>query len=414
MIKNVYDYIDGELLQSREEGRDVSGLDELVRAIHTEENTEQKNELAKQFYSIIESRPIVSGFKYHEPSDYEGILAARPKNRPALEKAPADFDKIYGAWLGRCAGCLLGKPVEGVRRAEIYKRAADAGNYPIKRYLTDGVDCMPNDDDTNYTMTALYILEHSGFDFTTQNVADAWLTLIPAYATFTAERAAYRNILCGVPVSKTALTYNPYREWIGAQIRADGFGYVCPGDAERAASLAYKDAALSHIKNGIYGEMFVAAMLAAAAVTADLDTIIRAGLGEIPENCRLAEGVLDILERCRNTENYVEIIDFIHSRYNEASGHDWCHTISNALIVVCALYYGKFDLSATIGIAVEAAFDTDCNGATSGSIVGMVRGASALPDGYVKPLNDTMRTQMAGFDGSSITDLARRTAALVK
>ena len=56
---------------------------------------------------------------------------------------------------------------------------------------------------------------------------------------------------------------NPYREWIGAQIRADICGYV-PRPPGAAAKLAFRDASLSHTANGIYGAMWSAALVAAA------------------------------------------------------------------------------------------------------------------------------------------------------
>ncbi|MBP3918889.1 MAG: ADP-ribosylglycohydrolase family protein [Clostridia bacterium] len=411
---NYYVYnLPTELLQAQDEGKDITGMQALVDGILAEPDPENRELLAYGFWKAMASRPTRPDYPYTEPSVLSEIRALRPKNRPVFAKPQsADPDKILGAWLGRSAGCLLGKPVEGWMRKDILQRAKDSGNYPIIRYLEDQIDCMPNDDDTNYTMIGLALLEQYGFSFTTADVAQMWLSHLPAYATFTAEITAYRNVLCGVSIDKTATTCNPYREWIGAQIRADIFGYVCPGDPQEAAELAYRDAALSHVKNGIYGEMFAAAMLAAAAVTSDFDQILSAGLGEIPENCRLRKEIDRTVQLCRENEDYTKVIDEIHRSYPEERNHNRVHTIPNAMIVVMALYYGRMDYTRSVGIAVEGAMDTDCNGATVGSIVGMAIGAKNLPDAYIKPLNDTMHTQLAGFDGASIKALAARTCTV--
>jgi ADP-ribosylglycohydrolase len=57
-------------------------------------------------------------------------------------------------------------------------------------------------------------------------------------------------------------------------------------------------------------------------------------------------------------------------------------------------------------------YDTDCNGATVGSVVGLVLGASLLPKKWISPLNDTLRTCVAEFGQVSISDMAERSYQL--
>jgi len=206
---------------------------------------------------------------------------------------------------------------------------------------------------------------------------------------------------------------NAYREWIGAQIRADAFGYAAPGNPELAAEFAWRDACISHVKNGIYGEMFVAAMLAAACVTDDLETIVRAGLGEIPAKSRLMEGIEKVLTWKADGISYDDAVDKIHEMWNEAHAQHWCGTISNAMIVVVGLLWGGLDYELSIARAVMPCFDTDCNGATAGSIVGMVLGASKLPAKWTDVVNDTLETGVAGYNSVKISEMARKTMGVI-
>ncbi len=124
---------------------------------------------------------------------------------------------------------------------------------------------MPPDDDLDHALLALMLIRRHGREFTTGDLARLWLDELPAGRTFTAERAAYRNLLSGVEPPDTARRRNPFREWIGAQIRADVHGWTRPGDPAGAAGQAHRDAVLTHTGNGVYGAMFAAAVIAEAA-----------------------------------------------------------------------------------------------------------------------------------------------------
>jgi ADP-ribosylglycohydrolase len=277
----------------------------------------------------------------------------------------------------------------------------------------NNVKHMVEDDDMNYTIIGLDIVRKYGYDFTPDDVSESWLMNLPVLHTCTAERIAYKNLLNLVPPPRSATYRNVYREWIGAQIRADFFGYINPGNPEKAAEMAWRDASISHVKNGIYGEMWVAAMLAAAAVTDDIEMVIMAGLAEIPGNSRLADGVLRVLSWKKGSVGWDTAIDRIHQEFNEENPHHWCHTIPNAMIVAAGLLYGEADFEKSIGIAVTAAFDTDCNGATVGSIMGMIQGANDLPGKWTDPLNNLIKSGVDGYGLVKISELAERTVSLI-
>ncbi|MBQ7604427.1 MAG: ADP-ribosylglycohydrolase family protein, partial [Clostridia bacterium] len=208
---------------------------------------------------------------------------------------------------------------------------------------------------------------------------------------------------------RTATYKNAYREWIGAQIRADYYGYINPGDPETAAEMAWRDASLSHVKNGIYGAMFVAAMLACAAVRDNVRDVILGGLSEIPKTSRLYKHVSDTVNLFDQGKSFEEAVDHINSNFNEHTPHGWCHTISNAMIVTAALLYGDGDYGKTVGLAVQTGFDTDCNGATAGSVFGMLHGAGKIGPEWTAPLNGKLRTDIFRAEKADISELVKKT-----
>jgi ADP-ribosylglycohydrolase len=269
---------------------------------------------------------------------------------------------------------------------------------------------MPEDDDLNYALLALWILERHGDAFTTDDVSRAWLDLLPALRVFTAERIAYRNLLAGLGPPETARVGNPYREWIGAQIRTDVYGWTHPGDPVSAARLAWRDARLSHTRNGLYGARFVAALAAAALVTADVDQVLDAGQAAVPAGSRLAETIAWARGLARGGGTFEDAVDELDERF--AAMH-WVHAINNAALVTLALSFGRGDFVRSICLVVQGGLDTDSNGATVGSVLGAMTGADRLPATWTAPLHDRLATSMPGFDGVSFAALAQRTLRLV-
>ena len=194
------------------------------------------------------------------------------------------------------------------------------------------------------------------------------------------------------------------------EIRADVYGYVNPGRPEAAAAMAFRDAEVSHVRNGISTSLFVAAMLSAAAVTDDVSVIVSAGLSHIPAASRYAEGIRTVLAWRGEGIGGESAVDRLHARYDETNEHHRCHAVPNGMAVCIGLLWGGMDLGATIGTAVAASFDKDCNGATAGSVVGMALGAAPARgvDGAASRHAGGGHPRPPG--PMSIGNLARRTA----
>jgi ADP-ribosylglycohydrolase len=421
-----------ELRQLAEEGCEVWELERRLALAEEEGGPDQAKRLDALCRALEQAQPQPD-FPYQEPSDLDGIRARRPAGPRRIAVPLSDAvldDRTLGAWLGRAAGCMLGKPVEGWSREKIEDLMSVCGLAELDDYwpeppagssvsfhagaaglLRGKIRTAARDDDMDYTIAGLCILEKHGRSFTPRNVADFWLERLPYHCTYTAERAAYRNLVNGIQPPQSATHRNPYREWIGAQIRADAFGYACPGRPEEAAGLAFSDAAVSHVKNGIYGEMWVAAMLAAAFVASDVEKVVRTGLTEVPQSCRLAEAIGKVLDWRAEGCDATAALDRIMDAYGHYHG---VHTINNAAIVARALLWGERDFSRTIGLAVSAGLDTDCNGATAGSVLGAMLGAAGIPSHWTEPLGDRIATVVAYQWDLTLSGLAARTRAVQK
>lgn len=427
------DKIHLEYKQSIEEGRDILQYKELFEAVANMPRSAEKEKIADILHDIVLNAEIAENYAYNEPSELEEIKKLRKAYDFEIhENTPDELkSKISGAWLGRICGCLLGKPVECIRTDELISLLKETNNYPMSRYIlssditeemcnryrfglrnkcwADTVDGAPIDDDTNYTVMAQYIVEKYGRDFTPADVGKTWLAIQPRDNYFTAERVAFVNLVNGYLPPDTAVYKNPFREWIGAQIRGDYFGYINPGNPELAAEMAWRDASVSHVKNGIYGEMFVAAMIACAAVADNIKDVICGGLAQVPQTSRLYSEVTEVISCFESGKSSEECYALIHSKYDEHTDDGWCHTLSNAMIVVVSLLYGDGDYGKTVCLAVQTGFDTDCNAATAGSVFGMLHGEKAIGEEWTKVINNKVNTSLLGIGAVSVDELVDKT-----
>jgi ADP-ribosylglycohydrolase len=291
---------------------------------------------------------------------------------------------------------------------EYWKQAARPfdlryGKDATSAYTGPGLRYVPVDDDLTYTLLDLFILEDHGPDFTTEDVGRAWLKYLPMACT--AEDVALRNLRKHVPAAKTAELGNPYMEWIGGDIRADGWGYMAPGWPEKAAELAWRESRLSHRFSGIYGTMFVAAAISAAFAVNDTEAALRVALTEIPRASRTAQAVRWALGQKGRVRNWKTAREAVDRKFPMLSP---VHTDNNLCLSIFGLLIGKRDFGKVIGETVAMGMDNDCTAATAASIFGAAYGRKAVPDAWVKPFRNRIRTYMNGREWLTLSDTLRR------
>jgi ADP-ribosylglycohydrolase len=343
-------------------------------------------------------------------------------------------DRIEAAWQGRISGCQLGKPVELLSMSEghvgLSAYLSEAGALPLRDYVPalpgspverfrgscrDHMVRSEPDDDINYSVLALMLLEQAGAELRTEDVGRAWLRWLPAGVTFTAERAAYRTLLdrahewyvFGTPpgFDLGECADNEFNDWIGAQIRADLYGWVCPGRPALAARLAREDAALSHRGEGVHGAVFVAALGAAIPAADSLDLAVDRALEEIPSGSDCAAAVALARERVGKPDGDAEL----RSQYAELSP---VHTVNNLALVVWSLLSHPDDFGAAIGDVVAAGLDTDCNGATVGGLWGLQ--GKPIPETWTRPWRGRVSTQLSGLGELALDELVERTLGVIE
>jgi ADP-ribosylglycohydrolase len=420
-----------------EKGRDPGGLAEEIGS--APDDYQRLYDLALR----IDAAPVRADWAYVEPSDLPTIHAEQAKEArsSALEATvrPADSgERAAAGFYGSVAGCILGKPVEIMPDLEELRAALTAiGEWPLDDYISvdirdrgglralhpdwpesvrENIQWVTADDDINYTLLGMLTLEKYGREFTKGDLRRQWLENVPLGFTWGPERGflAKQALAMGIDdepeqdLETLADGFNPGQELCGAMIRADAYGYAAPGRPDIASDLAWRDATLTHRGNGVYGSMFAAAAIAAAATATDPLEIFEVALRYVPQRSRFHAIVADSLELVRRSGDWLEGYEGIHGRYARY-GH--CRVFQESGLMINTLKHAR-SVGEGICIQVSQGNDTDSYGATAGSILGVFFGPGHLEDRWITPFNDTLHTRLAGFYELSLSSTAERISRL--
>lgn len=309
------------------------------------------------------------------------------------------YDKIYACWLGKNIGGTLGTPVEG------RKEVMDLTWYP----RLDPNGALPNDD-LDLQLLNLHAMEQYGVRMNATQLASEWTE----HVYFPWDEYGYGGTAMryGFKPPFSGTFDNHFTDCMGSPIRSEIWAAICAGKPRLAAYFAWQDAVVDHAGGeGVFGEIFNAALEAAAYQSNDIPSLIREALTYIPADCRVALAVREILSLYENGVSLPEAREIIlanHGRFN------FTDAPQNIAFELTGLLWGENFEDAILKV-VNLGYDTDCTVATCGAILGILNGTAGIPRKWSAPIGDaiTVSAQIRGFAApANLDELTRRCLAL--
>jgi len=312
----------------------------------------------------------------------------------------AEFrDKVYACWLGKNIGGTLGAPYEG-----------DKSNHDLTFYDPVPDKSAPNDD-LDFQLIWLVMLEKEGLPPRLVSFAQYWTQYLHKYP-WNEYGFCNRNLKRGLMPPVCGWFENYFVDEMGSPIRSEIWACTAPADPQTAAALAWSDSALDHAGGeGMWGEMFWAAVESAAFVLNDPLELIRIGLAMIPPACLISRVIREAVWCWANDIPYGDVRERLkHIYYHEQP----CNAVLNHGFIVIGWLYGN-DFGDRLCKAVNCGFDTDCTGATLGSLLGILGGTHAISERWSDPIGKDIVLHEFTVDcgvPKTLDELTERTASL--
>lgn len=299
---------------------------------------------------------------------------------------------VYAGVLGKIIGVYMGRPFEGWRKSRLEGKWGLVDHYVNKDMNKPLVVA---DDDITGTFTFIRALEDSGLyaDTPADFFGETWLNYLVENKTIlwwggigmSTEHTAYLRLKNGIKAPQSGsmeLNGQEVSEQIGAQIFIDAFGLACPGNPEPAAKLAERAARVSHDGEAVNAAKVVAAMISAAFTEKNIERLLDIGLSVIPADSLIARLHHDIREWSKVDPSWRETFDRIHEKYGYKNYGGGCHIIPNHAIMVMAWCWAPDNFRQSQAIINTAGWDTDCNAANVGCLMGVKLGLERINEDY--------------------------------
>jgi ADP-ribosylglycohydrolase len=298
----------------------------------------------------------------------------------------AEFrDRVYACWLGKNIGGTLGMPFEG---------KTDLNNLTFYTNIKEGEPAA--NDDLDLQILWLKAMEENNYNVDAYTLGEYWLKYVPV--DWNEYGVCKINMRSGImPPLSGEYNNAKWKTSNGAWIRSEIWACLAPGNPMLAAQFAWNDACVDHgCTEGTFAEIFTATLESAAFVEKDRDKLIEFALSMIPPDCRVAHAVNIAAAAKKNGKTWQEAREDVIAATEELG---WFQAPRNVAFTMIGWLYGDNDFGKSICIAVNCGDDTDCTGATLGSILGIIYGTAVIPENWRAPIGDGIVTvAVSGFE----------------
>ena len=332
------------------------------------------------------------------------------------------LDKVRACFMGKNIGGTLGTPVEGKR-----------GVFNIDFYTHDiSKGALPNDD-LDLQLVWLVAAEKYGNKVNSRILADYWVARI--YAHWNEYGQGKVNVKNGLVPPVSGAYSNPMKDSNGAWIRSEIWACLCPGRPDLAVQYAFEDSSVDHADEGIYAEVFTAALESAAFAEKDFEKLVDIALSYVPKDCAIA-GVVRLVQKCKKDgmtwrQARKEVLTQYPGSFGQANilpcesedevplGKRGYDAPSNIGITMIGWLYGEGDFGKTLCTAANCGEDGDCTCATLGALWGILHGMEGIPQKWIDPIGEEIKvgcvdlTHEGTLIPKTISDLTKRIANLM-
>ena len=287
-------------------------------------------------------------------------------------------DKVLGCWTGKNIGGTLGAPMEG--KTEIFD---------ISFYTQDlSGEPAPNDDLDLQLAWLTAIEEHGIYNINERLLGEYWLGHITG--PWNEYGVGKFNMVNGLLPPLSGLCNNErWKNSNGAWIRSEIWACMFPGEIDEVVPYAWYDSCVDHCDEGIYAEIFTAVLESGAFIESDLRKLTEYAFARIPADCRVARSVKIVIDAYDNGEDWKTARNRV---VEDSADLGWFQAPANVAFTILGLLYGNGDFGKSVCLAVNCGDDTDCTGATCGAILGIMYGRSGIPEEWVKPIGESIKT----------------------